>query len=55
MSKPASEEESRPEMARRTRLLRNTVKKWLRSGECVEPLYGRGVKGVVTVRRCQGC
>jgi len=35
---------SRSEIARRTGLSRNTVKKWLRAGESVEPRYRRGCK-----------
>jgi transposase len=35
---------SRSEIARRTGLSRNTVKKWLRAGESVEPRYRRGEK-----------
>ena len=35
---------SRSEIARRTGLSRNTVKKWLRAGESVEPRYRRGSK-----------
>jgi transposase len=35
---------SRSEIARRTGLSRNTVKKWLRAGEGVEPRYRRGSK-----------
>ena len=35
---------SRSEIARRTGLSRNTVKKWLRAGESVEPRYRRGAK-----------
>jgi transposase len=35
---------SRSQIARRTGLSRNTVKKWLRAGESVEPRYRRGSK-----------
>jgi transcriptional regulator with XRE-family HTH domain len=35
---------SRSEIARRTGLSRNTVKKWLRADESVEPRYRRGLK-----------
>jgi len=35
---------SRSEIARRTGLSRNTVKKWLRAGESIEPRYRRGLK-----------
>ena len=35
---------SRSQIARRTGLSRNTVKKWLRAGESVEPRYRRGCK-----------
>jgi transposase len=35
---------SRSEIARRTGLSRNTVKKWLRAGGSVEPRYRRGAK-----------
>jgi transposase len=35
---------SRSEIARRTGLSRNTVKRWLRAGESVEPGYRRGAK-----------
>ena len=35
---------SRSEIARRTGLSRNTVKKWLRAGESVEPHYRRARK-----------
>jgi len=35
---------SRSEIARRTGLSRNTVKKWLKAGESVEPRYRRSAK-----------